>query len=75
MLNVNFVKEKLKAGQTVIGLWSIINSPLTLDIAGHAGLDFQILDMEHGIADFSILDNCIRACESLGCSQIGRAHV
>ena len=72
MLSNNFVKEKLSSGMPVIGIWSIINSPVTIDIAGHAGLDFQILDMEHGIADFSALDNCIRACESVGCSPLIR---
>lgn len=72
MLSLNFAKEKLSAGIPVLGIWSIINSPLTVDIAAHAGLDFQILDMEHGIADFSALDNCIRACESVGCSPFVR---
>ena len=72
MLSSNFIKEKISKGLPIIGIWSIINSPLTVDIAGHAGLDFQILDMEHGIADFSALDNCIRACESVGCSPLVR---
>ena len=72
MLSRNFIKEKLSAGKPVMGIWSIINSPVTIDIAAHAGLDFQILDMEHGIADFSALDNCIRACESVRCSPLVR---
>ena len=72
MLSRNFIQQKLSAGLPVLGIWSIINSPVTIDIAAHAGLDFQILDMEHGIADFSALDNCIRACESVGCSPLIR---
>ncbi len=72
MLSRNFIKEKLSSGTPVIGIWSIINSSVTVDIAAHAGIDFQILDMEHGIADFSALDNCIRACESAGCSPLVR---
>lgn len=72
MLNLNFVKEKLSSGIPVLGIWSVINSSLTVDIAAHAGLDFQILDMEHGIADYSALDNCIRACESMSCSPLVR---
>lgn len=68
----NFIKEKLACGQPVIGIWAIINSPITFDIAAHAGLDFQILDMEHGVFDLPSLDNCIRACESMHCSPLVR---
>lgn len=71
-MNINFVKEKLVAGKPVIGMWSIINSAITVDIAAHAGLDFQILDMEHGVFDLTSLDHCIRACESQQCSPIVR---
>src|SRR3990167_8993858 len=59
-------------GSPVIGIWSIMNTPLTIDIAAHAGLDFQILDMEHGVYDLPSLDNCIRAAESVQCSPLIR---
>ena len=68
----NFIKEKLAKGQPIIGIWSIINSPIPVDIAAHAGLDFQILDMEHGVFDLPSLENCIRACESMHCSPLVR---
>lgn len=72
MLNVNFLKEKILSQKALLGIWSIINSPMLLDIGAHAGLDFQILDMEHGVVDFTVLDNCIRACESMNCSPLVR---
>lgn len=68
----NHIKKKLISGQPVIGIWSIINSPIAVDIAAHAGVDFQILDMEHGVYDWFTLDNCIRAAESNQCSPIIR---
>lgn len=72
MTHKNFVKEKLAAGRPVLGIWSIINSALTTDIAAHAGLDFIILDMEHGVYDLNALDNCVRSAESMQCSPFIR---
>lgn len=73
MINdVNFVGKKLAAGRSVLGIWSIINSPAVSEIAASAGLDFQILDMEHGAFDAGSLENSIRACESAGCSPLVR---
>lgn len=72
MTKKNFVKEKLFSKQSVVGIWSIINSPTHVDIAAQAGLDFQILDMEHGVFDLTSLEHCIRACEARECSPLVR---
>jgi len=42
------------------------------EIVGLAEVDFQILDMEHGVFDTASLDASIRACESVGCSPLVR---
>lgn len=68
----NPLKNKLASDQAVIGIWSIIPSPIVVEIFGLSGLDFVILDMEHGQFDMSNLDNCIRACESASASPIVR---
>lgn len=68
----NPLKEKLATGDSVLGIWTIINSPIVVEILGSAGLDFQILDMEHGVFDLASLDACVRACEGAGCSPIVR---
>ena len=53
----------LKAEKAVMGIWSIIPSPSIIEIFGIGGLDFVILDMEHGIYDPEALllyiENCI----------------
>ncbi len=72
MTNINYVKDKLLNGQPVIGIWSIINSPTLVEISACAGLDFQILDMEHGVSDLTLLQNCIRSCELSNCSPLVR---
>jgi len=68
----NPLKTKLSTETAVLGTWVIIPSPILAEIFGVAGLDFQILDMEHGVFDLQALDNSIRACESAGCSPLVR---
>ncbi len=68
----NFLKEKLQAGTPALGVWSIIHSPVVTEVMATGGLDFQILDMEHGIYDLHALDAGIRACETVGCSPLVR---
>lgn len=69
---VNPIKQKLAAGKPVLGVWSIISSPVVVEIFSLSGLDFMILDMEHGIYDVGALDQCIRACEAGGGCPIVR---
>ncbi|MES2299250.1 MAG: aldolase/citrate lyase family protein [Pseudomonadota bacterium] len=72
MAAVNPIKEKLAAGQSVMGIWSIISSPAVVEILALAGLDFVILDMEHGIYDVAALDACVRSCEAAGSAALVR---
>lgn len=68
----NPLKVKLASGQAVLGIWSIIPSPVVIEICALGGFDFTILDMEHGIFDVGALDNCVRACESAGATPLVR---
>lgn len=70
--NKNPLKAKIASGQTVLGIWSIIPSPIVVEICALGGFDFAILDMEHGIFDVAALDSCVRACESAGASPLVR---
>jgi 4-hydroxy-2-oxoheptanedioate aldolase len=69
---VNPLKAKLSSGQPVIGVWSIIPSPVVIELFSLSGIDFLILDMEHGIFDVGALDSCVRACEAAGASPLVR---
>ena len=72
IINENKLKTKLINNQPVIGAWSIISSPIVVEILAMSGFDFLILDMEHGVYDQTVLDSCIRACEAAGCAPIVR---
>lgn len=68
----NPIKAKLIAGKPVMGIWSIISSPVIVEILALSGLDFVILDMEHGTYDVEALDRCVLACEAAGAVPLVR---
>jgi 4-hydroxy-2-oxoheptanedioate aldolase len=72
MHSVNPLKAKLSLGQAVLGVWSIIPSPVVIELFALGGIDFTILDMEHGIFDVGALDSCVRACEAAGAVPLVR---
>jgi 4-hydroxy-2-oxoheptanedioate aldolase len=72
MLSKNYLKEKLESGKPVIGTWCIIPSAVTADIIASSGLDFLIIDAEHGPISFETAQQMVMACESRGVSPIMR---
>jgi len=72
MLKRNFLKEKLESGQSVLGTWSMIPSTITTDIIASTGLDFLIIDAEHGPISFETAQNMVIACESRKVSPVMR---
>ena len=70
--SINAIKCKLAKGQPVLGIWSIIPSPIVVEILSLSGFDFAILDMEHGVFDLISLDACIRAVEVAGKAPLVR---
>ncbi|MGB9597790.1 MAG: HpcH/HpaI aldolase family protein [Candidatus Poribacteria bacterium] len=65
-------REKLNNGQPVIGSFVKITDPAVVEIMGLAGLDFAIIDMEHGPISYETAQNLIRAGELVGISPIIR---
>ena len=66
------LKNKLKSGEIVLGTWTVISSPTLTEIMGSSGLDFIIIDHEHGPFDFDTSENMIRAAENVGCTPLIR---
>ncbi|WP_411504450.1 hypothetical protein [Brevibacillus centrosporus] len=59
----NRVKEKLKNGEKTVGAFVGIYSPEMVEMLGHAGFDFLVIDDEHGAFSPRDLENMIRAAE------------
>ncbi len=41
-------KKRLEQGQTLIGCWLNLGSPVTAEIVGRSGFDWVLIDLEHG---------------------------
>ncbi|PIQ83377.1 MAG: hypothetical protein COV75_07825 [Candidatus Omnitrophica bacterium CG11_big_fil_rev_8_21_14_0_20_63_9] len=75
IIQQNFVKEKLAQGQPVLGTWHTLASPLVTEALAHAGLDFLILDFEHGPFALDTVHEHVVRCERHRCSPIVRLPV
>ncbi len=65
-------KEKLDAGQFLLGTWSQSASPEILEIIGYAGFDYTIIDTEHGYFGLETAENLVRAAEAANISPLVR---
>lgn len=73
MLETNKLKTKLKKGEPVLGTWNTLASPLVTEVLAQSGLDFQIIDLEHGPFILDKLHLHVSACEnSPSCTPIVR---
>lgn len=69
---LNTFKKRLNTGEIVYGPFMKTGDPAFVEIAGYAGFDFVILDMEHGPASFENLQNLIRGAIIAGTIPIVR---
>jgi len=65
-------REKISAGKPVAGPFAKTCDPAFVEVAGHAGFDFIILDAEHGPHNPYTMQNLIRAAEVSGITPIVR---
>lgn len=56
----------------MLGTWSIMASPIVADVIAGTGVDFIIIDAEHGPTTFETAQQMAIACESAGVSPMMR---
>lgn len=66
------LRARLKAGETVFGMFYKLNSPLVTEIMGWSGLDFIVVDCEHSAIGYESVENIVRTGENVGLSTIVR---
>ena len=66
------IKNKLNNEENVYGTWCTIPSPEVSDIISNAGLDFIIIDMEHGIMDYKTAQMMSITAQSNNCASLIR---
>ncbi|MHB1160620.1 MAG: HpcH/HpaI aldolase family protein [Chloroflexota bacterium] len=68
----NLIKEKIQAGQPVIGPIMGFNAPILVEMFAYAGFDFVVLDAEHGPLSVESCENLVRTAEAAGIPSIVR---
>jgi len=72
MLRDNFLRARLECGDAVIGTWAVIPSAVTADVIASSGMDFVVIDCEHGPVGFETAQGMVVACESRAVSPVIR---
>lgn len=67
----NSLKQKLKEGKVCIGTFARLG-PAAVEILGYTGWDFAVIDMEHGVCDFTDMEHMVRAARCAGLTSIIR---
>lgn len=57
----NKVKQQLGKGHPAIGQWISLPSPAIAELVSNVGLDWLVIDTEHGPADWETVENMVRA--------------
>ena len=68
----NRTKARLRAGEVAIGTLSLLPEPGLPEIAGAAGLDFFVIDMEHVAIAGQDVTHMTRAAQAAGTTAIVR---
>ena len=66
------IKERLNKGENIYGTWCTLPSSEVVNVIAKAGLDFIIIDMEHGTMDHTIAQQMVVSAQSEGCNAIVR---
>lgn len=68
----NMAKEKLKSGETIIGTFCELDAPALVEVVGHLGFDFVVIDAEHGPMDVTACGSLVMAADNVGLTPIVR---
>jgi hypothetical protein len=71
-MKTNQMKSKLLAGEPALGCSIMVPSPQMVEMVGHAGFDWVLIDLEHGAIDLETAELMIMAAEASGITPIAR---
>jgi 4-hydroxy-2-oxoheptanedioate aldolase len=70
-------RSRLVARQALYGAWSVIPSPLSVRLQASAGLDYVVIDLQHGgaaEADLPAMTSAIRLAGATPMARVRHAH-
>ena len=71
---MNRILKKYQNGQSPVGTFTHLRSPVAVEALGTTGLDYVILDTEHGILNPETLASCITAADAAGLDALVRIN-
>lgn len=73
-MRINKSKKLLKEGKCILGTWAGLGftDPTLIEIAGYAGFDFILIDMEHSSLDLQTIESMVRAGDAADITTIVR---
>ena len=71
-MRANTLKQKLREGKPAFGVMITFPSPPVVEMLGHVGFDWILLDNEHGSITIDTAEDSIRAAELTGMAPIVR---
>src|SRR5579864_7331980 len=69
---MKYLKQRALSGEVLAGTWLNLGSSLTAEIAGRAGFDWVLIDMEHGAGDQHSLVHQLQAIDTTKAAGIVR---
>jgi 4-hydroxy-2-oxoheptanedioate aldolase len=65
-------RERILGGETLLGCWAGLGSPLAAELVGRAGFDWIVVDLEHGAGTEAELLAHLHAIEGTGATALVR---
>jgi 4-hydroxy-2-oxoheptanedioate aldolase len=72
MPRIGRLKQRIQSGETVVGPFVIVPSATLVDTLGYAGMDFCIIDTEHGPISAETAGDLVMAAQGSGVAAIVR---
>src|SRR5690606_31967722 len=66
------LKQRIYAGETVHGCWLNLGSTVSAEIAGNAGFDWVLIDLEHGAGDLATMYHQLQVLKSCPVTSLVR---
>ena len=66
------VLNKMKNGESVFGTWCMLPSSSVVDVIARTGVDFVVLDLEHGALSWETTEDMVRSAQLHQCQAIIR---
>lgn len=69
---MNKLKKAISESGIGFGMFTALKDPAIVEIIGHAGYDFVVIDLEHSAMDLSTMEHMIRVAEIVDITSIVR---